>query len=175
MIRRSALIAVTVFGLSSDARSRHQDPDIDGSQTVRLVSRIPCDGYTAPEDHASVKAAFSDGGWERSFQVMTFRKATCKVDLKVKCVGSQPDGWREEWSIRSSAAERTGNLSLTSCYEWGQKEPAQHMLVGWYQEGGPDRKLPWKQAAVKQVSTNPDVFEFSDPKGGTARLEITRR
>src|SRR6266481_420087 len=143
MIRRcckTALVAAAILGVSIEARTRHEDPAIDVNQTVRLASRIPCDGYTAPEDHASVKAAFSSGGWERSFQVMTFRKPNCRVDLKVKCVGSQPEGWREAWSIRSSNAEQTGNLSLRSCYDWGQKEPAQYVLVGWYQEGGPDRK-----------------------------------
>jgi hypothetical protein len=34
--------------------------------------------------------------------------------------------------------------------------------------------MPWHQATIQQVSTLPEVYEFTDPKGGTARLEITR-
>jgi len=55
------------------------------------------------------------------------------------------------------------------------KDPPKYLLTGWYKEGAPDSKLPRKQAAVKQVSSNPEVYEFADPNGGTARLEISRR
>jgi hypothetical protein len=65
-------------------------------------------------------------------------------------------------------------VPISSCYKWGSAELAQYVLSGWYQEGAADPKLPWRQAAIKQVSTVPEVYEFADPKGGTARLEITR-
>jgi len=51
----------------------------------------------------------------------------------------------------------------------------EYILSGWYREGAADRKLPWKQAAIKQVSAAPEIYEFSDSNGGTARVEIQRR
>ncbi len=65
-------------------------------------------------------------------------------------------------------------IPIDSCYTWGSTEAAQYILSGWYQEGEADPKLPWHQSTMKQVSTVPEVYEFSDPKGGTARLEIIR-
>ena len=69
-------------------------------------------------------------------------------------------------------------VPLSSCYAWGSTELAQYILSGWYQEGAPDSrvdsKMVWHQVQVKQVSKVPEVYEFADPKGGTARLEITR-
>jgi hypothetical protein len=44
-----------------------------------------------------------------------------------------------------------------------------------YQEGAADRKLPWNQAAIKQVSATPEKYEFTDSNGGTARVEIKRK
>jgi hypothetical protein len=35
--------------------------------------------------------------------------------------------------------------------------------------------LPWKQAAIKQISAAPEIYEFADAKGGTARVEIERK
>ncbi len=55
------------------------------------------------------------------------------------------------------------------------KEAPQYILSGWYKEGEPNRKLPWKQALLKQVSSNPVTYEFADPNGGTARIEIRRK
>jgi hypothetical protein len=63
---------------------------------------------------------------------------------------------------------------LDSCYTWGSKDAPQYLLTGWYKEGGPGSKLPWKQAVMKQVSSKPEIYEFADPNGGTVRLEITR-
>jgi hypothetical protein len=65
-------------------------------------------------------------------------------------------------------------LPLSSCYEWGSTEAAQYVLSGWYQEGAADPKVAWHQSTIKQVSTEPEVYEFTDPNGGTARLEISR-
>lgn len=57
----------------------------------------------------------------------------------------------------------------------GGKDAQVYILSGWYQEGEANHKLPWKQAAIKQVSTSPEVYEFSDANGGTARVEIQRK
>jgi hypothetical protein len=74
--------------------------------------------------------------------------------------------------LRSSGCKKVG---LDSCYKRGLKDTPKYLLTGWYKEGAPDSKLPRKQAAVKQVSSNPEVYEFADPNGGRARLEINRR
>ena len=56
----------------------------------------------------------------------------------------------------------------------GTSALAQYVLSGWYKEGAADSKEAWKQAPLKPVSTEPEVYEFTDPNGGTARLEIRR-
>ncbi len=49
------------------------------------------------------------------------------------------------------------------------------MLTGWYREAGSDPDRPWKQAELKKVPSRWETYEFADPDGGTARVEIARR
>ena len=81
--------------------------------------------------------------------------------------------WKQEFSVDSSHPE-TRSYGLDSCYELGSKDAPQYVLSGWYRDGGPDSKLPWKQAMVKQITSRWEVFEFTDPNGGTGRVEINR-
>lgn len=55
------------------------------------------------------------------------------------------------------------------------KEPPQIVLSGWYREPGPNPNRPWKQADIKKVASRWETYEFTDPAGGTARVEITRQ
>ena len=159
-----------IFGLGHASR----DP-VEPAKGAPLRSRIPCDGQTAPEDNVAVQAAFPTGDWAREFVVSRFQKDTCEVDLKVKCLHEQKAGWHDVWSAASAQPSVSGMVPLGSCYAWGSSEPAQYILSGWYKEGAPGSKLVWRQATIKQVSSQPEVYEFTDPKGGTARLEIGRR
>jgi hypothetical protein len=174
--RTALLLLIVSFSLEAKLFFKKKvERAIALSQSVQLASRIPCDGHSSPEDHPVAKATFSSGGWERSFTVSVFQKAACKVDVKVKCLDKQKEGWQDVWSVKSSGDVKKDMLSIRSCYSWGTAEPAQYILTAWYQEGEPNPKLPWKQAAVKKVSSAPDVYEFSDPQGGTGRLEIDPR
>jgi len=159
-----------IFGLGHPSRER-----VDPAKSAALRSRIPCDGQTAPEDDVSVQVSFASGDWAREFVVSRFQKDTCEVNLKVKCLHRIKEGWYDVWSAASAQASASGMLPLSSCYQWGSKETAQYIVSGWYKEGAPGSKLEWRQATLKQVSSHPEVYEFSDPKGGTARLEIERR
>lgn len=159
-----------IFGLGHPARE-----PVDPAKSAPLRSRIPCDGQTDPEDNVSVQATFSSGDWAREFIVSRFQEDTCEVNLKIKCLHHEKEGWYDAWSVASAQPSAKGMLPLSSCYAWGSSEPAQYILSGWYKEGAPGSKLEWRQAPVKQVSAHPEVYEFTDPKGGTARLEIERR
>ncbi|MBV8818126.1 MAG: hypothetical protein JO022_07195 [Acidobacteriaceae bacterium] len=119
-----------------------------------------------------MEAQFSPGGSDRLFLVSVFQKSACKVDVKVRCLDQQKEGWRDVWTVHNTDEARTDMLSLRSCYNWGTSEPAQYVLSGWYKEGDNKSKQPWKQAAIKKVSSNPDVYEFSDEQGGSARLSF---
>lgn len=159
-----------IFGLGHPSRE-----PVDQAKSAPLHSRIPCDGQTAPEDDVSVQATFPSGDWAREFVVSRFQKDTCEIDLKVKCLHHEKEGWYDVWSAASAQASTGGMLSLGACYARGSSEPAQYVVSGWYKEGVPGSKLEWRQVPIKQVSSHPEVFEFTDPKGGTARLEIERR
>jgi hypothetical protein len=159
-----------IFGLGHPSRE-----PVDPAKSAPLRSRILCDGQTAPEDNVSVQAVFPSGDWAREFVVSRFQKDTCAVDLKIKCLHQEKAGWHDVWSAASAQPSAGGMLALGSCYAWGSSEPAQYIVSGWYKEGTPGSKLEWRQAAIKQVSSHPEVYEFTDPKGGTARLEIGRR
>jgi hypothetical protein len=175
----TALIALFGLELATDARvmfwKKTPDEPVDVKKSVAVKSRIPCEASTSPEDQLRPRVTFSSGNSERSFTISVYEKDVCKVDLKVKCFHTAKAGFRDVWSTDSSHPPKTGTVDLRSCYEWGSPEPAQYMISGWYKEGGPNPKLPWKQAALKQVSTKPDVYEFTDPQGGTARLELSAR
>jgi hypothetical protein len=171
-VYRILLILALAFSVEGKF-SRKSDRVIDLSQTVPLSARRTCDGYSSPEDHPAVKASFSDGGWDRSFTVSVFQKSACKVDVKVKCLDTRKEGWRDVWTIQNTDPSKSDLLSLRSCYAWGTSEAAQYVLSGWYREGSDNPKLPWKQAPLKKLSSSPDVYEFSDTKGGTARLTLS--
>jgi hypothetical protein len=151
------------------------DEVIDISKTVPVISRIPCDGSTAPEDEVTAKATFSEGPTERSFTLSEFQQGSCPVNIKIHCFDKKKTGWRQEWAVTNTHAQHPMTLPLSSCYMWGSKEAAQYVLSGWYKPAGANKKTPWIQSEVKKVSTNPDVYEFSDATGGTARLEMSRR
>jgi hypothetical protein len=143
------LAFLLIFGLGHPK----QDP-ADPSKSAKLHSRLLCDGYGAPEDLVRIQVTYSPGAWAREFVVSRYQDEKCEVDVKVKCLHREKEGWRDMWSATNEAA--------------------QYILSGWYQEGPADPKMPWHQATIQQVSTLPEVYEFTDPKGGTARLEITR-
>jgi hypothetical protein len=172
---KTAWLVLLGLELSLSGRGIKSSDLIDLSKSVVVSSRIPCDGYTAPQDQVTAKAMFSQGPAERSFTVSEFQRGKCNVNLKVRCLDKVPTGWRQDWAMTNTHPQTPSALALNSCYEWGSKDAAQYVVSGWYKEGGVNRKAPWTQATVKQVSTNPDVYEFSDPAGGTARLELDRR
>jgi hypothetical protein len=171
------VVSLAILGLAagSYARSHRGEELLDPSKGARLSSRISCDGSTNPQDEISLAATFSPGGWERSLKLEEFDEKYCKrINLGFACVMPGHSRWRQEWSSDSSRPASTGKHGLDSCYTWGSKEAPQYLLTGWYKEGGPGSKLPWKQAVMKQVSSKPEIYEFADPNGGTVRLEITR-
>jgi hypothetical protein len=159
-----------IFGLG------HPGPEpVDAAKSAHLSSRVPCDGFTAPEDDLRVQVTFSSDAWAREFVVSRFQQESCEVNVKIKCLHKEKEGWRPVWSVASAQPSSNGILWLGSCYAWGSNEPAQYVLSGWYKQGASDSKLPWTQATMKQVSSQPEIYEFDDPNGGTARLEITRK
>jgi hypothetical protein len=145
------------------------------SMAATLKSTIPCDGHTSPEVHPVTKATFSPGGWERSFNISVYQKGECHLNMKVKCFDKQKEGWHDTFVVENDSAPKGDQISIRSCQEWGSSEAAQYILTAWYKESPSDPKLPWKQAAVKKVSSTPDVYEFTDPQGGTGRLEMSLR
>ena len=122
-------------------------------------------------------SAFSPGGWERSFHLDVFESKYCRRagDFYLVCVAHGHDRWKQEWSAGNYQPPPSARFWLNSCSTWESKDAARYLLSGWYKEGGPGGKLPWKQAAIKQVSSSPEVYEFTDPNGGTARVEIRRK
>jgi hypothetical protein len=163
------LAFLLIFGLGHPK----QEP-VDPAKSAQLHSRLLCDGYGAPEDLVQVKVTFAPGDSAREFVLNRFQDYKCELDVKGKCLHKIKPGWRDVWSAANQKPSAHAVVPLSSCYAWGSTELAQYILSGWYQDGPADPKLPWLQATVKQVSTVPEVYEFTDPKGGTARLEITR-
>jgi len=165
-----------IFGLGHSAR----DP-VDPAKGVQLHSRIPCDGFGGPEEAVHVQATFSSGASSatgaREFVVSRYQTDKCSVETMFQCWHKPRTGWHELWSAASNASNAKPSagdiLPLASCNEWGSSEAPQYVLSGWYQEGS-DAKPIWRQGTVKQVSSQPEVYEFADPNGGTARLEIRR-
>ena len=158
-----------IFGLGHPSR----DP-VDPAKGAKLHSRLLCDGYGAPEDLIRLKVTFSSGDSARQFVLSRYQDYKCELDVKGKCLHKIKEGWRDVWSVANEQPSAHALLPLSSCYEWGSTELAQYVLSGWYQDGAADPKLPWLQTTIKQVSTVPEVYEFTDPKGGMARVEITR-
>jgi hypothetical protein len=106
--------------------------------------------------------------------VSRYHTERCEVDVKVKCLHHEKAGWRDVWSSANAPQPASALVPIDSCYRWGESEPAQYVLSGWYQAAGSDSKGEWTQIAVKQVSAQPEIYEFTDPSGGTARVEIGR-
>src|SRR5262249_39297416 len=150
-------------------------PPVDASKALHLSSRLACDGYTAPVEEVSTQMTFSSGVGSREFVVSRMQKDACDANVKVTCLHKLKAGWRDVWSAANVQSSVKAKLPLASCYAHGSKEPADYILSGWYKEGALESKAEWQQATLKQVSSNPEVYEFADPSGGTARLEITRR
>jgi len=141
---------------------------------LRIASRIPCDGSTNFEEEVAFATNFSPGGWQRSFHLDAFENKYCRhVDLYFVCVVHGHDGWKHEWSADSGTEQGASRYWLNSCSTHESPDPPRYILSGWYQEAG--QKAAWKQAAIKQVSAKPEIYEFSDPNGGTARLEVKRK
>jgi hypothetical protein len=170
-----ASLALLYAGFAANART-HEAP-VDPSKGAKLTSRIPCDGETNPEDQLVLEPTFSAGGMERAFRIELFEKDYCKrVDLGFKCLQPGHDRWKQEWTVDSANSQR-GYVGLASCATWGSKDPADYVLTGWYRESPgkkADKKALWKQAEIKRISSGMDAYEFADPSGGTARLEIVR-
>lgn len=166
---------VTLFIAAVILCAATQEP-MDAVKGVPLASRIHCDGSTNFQDEVTLHTTFSPGGFERSFQVAEFQPEYCKhVDLYFVCLKRGHNRWREDWSASSSEPAASGHVWLNSCSSWGSKDPAQYVLSGWYKEPGASRKQPWTQAAIKRVSEKPEIYEFTDPNGGAARVEVTRK
>ena len=163
------LALLLIFGLGHPK----QEP-VDAAKSAKLQSRLKCDGYGAPEDLLRIKATFSPGGSAREFMVSRYQTDKCSVETMFQCWHKPRTGWHEVWSAANEQPSTGAMLPLSSCYEWGSTEAAQYVLSGWYQEGAADPKVAWHQSTIKQVSTEPEVYEFTDPNGGTARLEISR-
>jgi len=179
MIRPSiALASLAILGLGTgvNARSHRAEDLVDRVQGVRISSRIACDGATNPQEDIKLETTFSPGGWQRSFHLDVFESQYCKhLDLYFICVKHGHDKWKHEWAQNSQGKPGPARYWVNACSQWGTKHAQEYILSGWYQEGAADRKLPWKQAAIKQVSATPEVYEFTDPQGATARVEIKRK
>jgi hypothetical protein len=166
-----ASVALLYVGFAANART-HEAP-VDPSKGAKLTSRIPCDGETNPEDQLVLDPMFSAGSMQRAFRIELFEKDYCKkVDLGFKCLQPGHNHWKQEWTVHNMNSQR-GFIGLASCTAWGSKDPAAYVLTGWYRESG-NKKALWKQAEIKRVSPSVETYEFADPSGGTARLEIVR-
>ncbi|MGO4883641.1 MAG: hypothetical protein ACLP59_22895 [Bryobacteraceae bacterium] len=173
-----ALLSLAISGLAAGvfARSHAAYDSVDRVQGVRISSRLPCDGATNPQEEIKFETTFSPGGWQRSFHLDVFEAQYCKhLDLYFYCVVHGRDRWKHEWEQNGEGPQGPGRYWIKSCSSWGEKTAPEYILSGWYQEGAADRKLPWKQAAIKQVSASPEIYEFTDPQGGTARVEIEHK
>ena len=157
-----------IFGLGHPSR----DP-VDPAKSVPLHSRIPCDGFGGPEQAVPVQVTFSSGATPREFSVSRYQVDKCSVETMFQCWHKERAGWHEVWSAASGQPSSGQILPLASCYEWGSGEPARYILSGWYQEGAGSKPV-WRQSALRQVSSQPEVYEFTDPNGGTARIQVGR-
>jgi hypothetical protein len=175
-----------IFGLGAGGygKTKVMEAPLDPSKGAKLASRIPCDGVTNPEDQVSLVSTFSQGNFERSFRINVYEDKFCKrMDLGFKCLQEGHARWKEEWSVESHKENphpETGVYGLASCtepatLEQSTKDAPQIVLTGWYREAGSDPKRPWIQTIVNKVASRWETYEFADPDGATARLEITRR
>jgi hypothetical protein len=167
MVTMNAILILLIFGLGHPAHE-----PLDPAKGMQLHSRVPCDGSGAPEDLLRMHAKFSREN-AGQFVVSRYHTERCEVDVKDKCLHHEKPGWRDIWSSSNGATNGYALVPIDSCYEWRSTTPAQYVLSGWYQAGS-DTKPDWRQVQIKQVSAQPEVYEFTDPQGGTARVEIDR-
>lgn len=177
---RPALVIASLAVLATSAggfgRSRNAADAVDRVQGARIVSRIPCDGSTNPQDELKLVSTFSPGGWQRAFHLDMFQSRYCRMlDAYFVCVIPGHNRWKHAWVQDSQGTPLPGRVWIDSCSAWGSKDAPEYILSGWYRESGADRKEPWKQGAVRKVSERPEIYEFTDPDGGTARVEIRRK
>lgn len=169
-----AVFAILGIGVAGYARTKVKEAPVDPAQGAKLASRIPCDAETNPADEVTLEPTFSSGGWERSFRIEVYEKDYCKrFDLGFKCLQEGHDLWKPEWSVESTKPAN-GSVGLDACNEWRGKDAPQYLLTGWYREPGDPKQHPWKQVEIKKVRSRWETYEFTDPNGGTARLEIDR-
>ena len=156
------LSSLSVLGLAAAVYAKtHAEDLVDRVQGVRISSRLPCDGSTNPQEDVQFETTFSPGGWQRSFHLDVFESQYCKrLDLYFLCVMHGHDHWRHEWAQDSQGTPGSKRYWLNACSAWGTKDAQDYILSGWYQEGAADRKLPWKQAAIKQISKNTSSFPW---------------
>src|SRR5450432_2970150 len=160
-----ALVSLAALGLAAgvSARSQRAQDLVDRVQGVRISSRLPCDGANNPQEDLKLETTFSAGGWQRSFHLDVFESQYCKrLDLSFFCAMHGHDHWKHEWVRDSQGNPGPERYWLNACAAWGSKAAPEYILSGWYQEGAASRKLPWKQAAIKQLSTTPEIYEFTD-------------
>lgn len=166
-------LLIPALAALSFARPPAKSDALDLNQAVKLESPIPCDGFTNPQQEIILDAHFSPAGWPRSFMIDNYQDQSCRADIATKCIKRVPAGWQDE--LRMESNDKT-HYWLNSCRTWGSKDSAQYTLSGWYKEGpANNKKLPWKQTPLKQISSQPEIYEFTDPNGGTSRIEIKRR
>ena len=163
------LALLLIFGLGHPSRE-----PVDPAKGAALHSRIRCDGYGAPEDLLKVQAIFSPGGSTRQFVVGRYEVDQCSVETMFQCWHKPRAGWHDVWSALSDDQASRAVVPIGSCNEWGSSSEARYILTGWYQDSSSNSKPAWHQAVVKQVSTQPEIYEFTDPAGGSARLEVHR-
>jgi hypothetical protein len=162
-----SLALLLIFGFGHPSRE-----PLDPAKSIPLHSQLKCDGFGSPEDLLRIQTTIPSGAWAREFVVSEFQTDKCGVETMFQCWHKPRSGWHSVWSTGNSEASAHALVPVSSCYEWGSSAPAQYVLSGWYREGTSDSRVAWKQAAVKRVSTEPEVYEFTDPNGGKARLEI---
>lgn len=172
---RIAVLLILTLGAGVYARQHRPEDLMNAVEGVRITSRLPCDGATNPREDVRLLTTFSTGGWERTFRLDEFESQYCRyLNLHFFCVKHGHDGWRSDWAADNTQPPPVTRYWLSSCTALESKDAPRYILSGWYKEGA-GGKLPWKQAALKQVSSNPEIYEFADANGGTARIEIQRR
>jgi len=164
----NALLLFLIFGLGHPSRE-----PLDPAKGAQLHSRLPCNGDSAPEDLLRIQTTFSPGAAAREFLINRYEVDKCSVETMFQCWHKQRIVWRQVWSAESITPPAKALVPIDSCYEWGRSDPAQYVLSGWFNQGS-DSKPNWQQVPLKQVSSQPEIYEFTDPAGATARLEINR-
>ena len=169
-----ALASITLLAVCAavSARSHDNSVQVDRVQGVRIASRLPCDGATNPQEDVSILSTFSPGGLQRAFHLDVFESQYCKrLDLYFFCLSHGHDRFKHTWESDSLAGSGHGTFWINSCATWESKDKPEYILSAWYKEGT-GKKAPWKQASIKKVSETPEVYEFADSQGGTARVEL---